>query len=522
MEKAMSLSKPTMSATRFSYGIRPGEDPPDGPDALLAQLDKARNAKLRFIAEGIDKRQEMISDFSERVLDARRSAHKDKAKLRANLRPIRRDIFHLYGNDQHLRVAQAAFSPYGFHERLAMFWLDHFSVSGRKQLMMHLYVPLYEVEAIRPYISGPFSTLLAKAILHPAMLSYLDQVKSVGPNSRRGQRRGKGLNENLGRELLELHTLGVDGGYKQEDVRDAALVLTGLTLDRDSRETDFKPQLAEPGPLTFMGKSYGGRRRSIEDIEQMLADLAAMPQTGKHICRKLAVHFVSDTPPQPLVDAMHAAWVSSRGNLMDVYAAMLKHPAAWDNPGEKARQPFDYVVAGLRTLDVPEKAFAMPRRREDGDDADDDQAPPKPAPAMAANANAKDMAMADAKPADEDDDDAAEDKADKKMGLKLRPPLNRITVGALRRLGQPLWEPASPAGFDEGFGAWISSSQITGRIEWAQRVGSRYAGQLDPDALLKATLRDAAREDTITVVRQAPNRAAGMALVLASPEFNRR
>jgi uncharacterized protein (DUF1800 family) len=520
----MSLSKPTMSAIRFGYGIRPGEDPPDGPDALLAQLEKAQKARLRFIAEGIDARHDMISEFSDRVRDARRSAHKDKAKLRENLRPIRKDIFHLYGNDQHLRVAQAAFSPYGFHERLAMFWLDHFSVSGRKQLMMHLYVPIYEAEAIRPYISGPFSTLLSKAILHPAMLSYLDQVKSMGPNSRRGKRQGKGLNENLGRELLELHTLGVDGGYKQEDVRDAALVLTGLTLDRDSRETAFKPQLAEPGPLTFMGKTYGDRRRSMEDVEQLLADLAAMPKTGKYICRKLAVHFVSDTPPQPLVDAMHAAWMSSQGNLTDVYAAMLKHPAAWDNAGEKARQPFDYVVAGLRALDVPEKAFAMPKRPQDGDDADDeDNAPPKPAPTMATNASTrKDMAMADAKPADDDDDEAANEKADRKMGVKLRPPLNRITVGAVRRLAQPLWEPGSPAGFDEGFDTWISSSQITGRIEWAQRVGSRYAGQLDPDALLKATLRDAAREDTITVVRQAPNRAAGMALVLASPEFNRR
>jgi uncharacterized protein (DUF1800 family) len=468
----------------------------------------------------------MIADIFGRLRDVRRAAHKDKAKLREGRRPIHREIYQLYGNDQHQRIAQAAFSPYGFHERLATFWQDHFSVSSRKQRLMYLYVPIYEAEAIRPYMSGSFSTLLSKAILHPAMLTYLDQVKSIGPNSRRatrsrrGNNRDTGLNENLGRELLELHTLGVNGGYSQQDVRDAALVLTGLTLQRDSRETAFKPQLAEPGPLTFMGKSYGSRRRSIEDVEQMLADLAAMPQTGKHICRKLAVHFVSDTPPEPLVEAMHDAWMASQGNLRDVYAAMLSHPAAWDNAGEKARQPFDYIVAGLRALDVPEKAFAIPRRREDGDD-DGDKAPPRPAPAMAANADAKrEMTMAGARPTD--DDDAAEDKADKKMGLKLRPPLNRLTVGAVKRLGQPLWEPGSPAGFDEGFGAWISSSQLTGRIEWAQRVASRYAGQLDPDALLKATLRDAARDDTITIVRQAPNRTAGMALVLASPEFNRR
>ena len=516
----MSLSRPTMSAIRFGYGIRPGEEPPDGPEALLAELSKAQSAKLRFPAEGIEGRYQTILDFEKRVRVARRSAGSDKEQRRKNLRPIRKDIFYAYGEDQHLRVAQSAFSPYGFHERLATFWLNHFSVSASKQRVMHLYVPLYEAEVIRPHMTGPFSTLLTKAIIHPAMLIYLDQVKSSGPNSRRAQRKNQGLNENLGRELLELHTLGVDGGYKQEDVRAAALILTGLSLDRNTGEADFKLQLAEPGPLQFMGKSYGGRRRSLEDIEEMLADLSAMPQTGKHICRKLAVHFVSDTPPEALVEAMESAWVSSQGNLTEVYAAMLKHPAAWDNPGEKARQPYDYIVAGLRALDVPEQAFDMPKRREDGDDGDE-AAPARPAPAMSAQpAASNDMKMADA--AKGDDDDAADDKADKKMGIKIHPPLNRITVGALKRLGQPVWEPGSPAGFGEGFDAWISSSQITGRIEWAQRVSSRYAGRLDPGALLKATLRDAARDDTITVVRQAPDRAAGMTLALASPEFNRR
>lgn len=521
----MSLSKPTMSAIRFGYGIRPGEDIADGPEALLAQLKKAQGSAVRFPAEGIDGRYRTIAEFTDQVREARQSAKGDKEKRRENLRPIRRDIFRVFGKDQHLRVAQSALSPYGFHERLATFWTDHFSVSARKQRMMYLYTPLYEAEVIRPNMAGPFATLLTQAILHPAMLIYLDQVKSSGPKSRRAQRQNKGLNENLGRELLELHTLGVGGGYTQDDVRNAALVLTGLTVDRKSGESDFRRQFAEPGPLTFMGKSYGDGRRSIKDAEAMLADLAVMPQTGKHICRKLAVHFVSDKPPEPLVEAMNAAWASSGGNLTDVYAAMLKHPAAWDNPGEKARQPYDYVVAGLRALDVPEKAFAMPERHEDGDDAEETAAAPaRPAPSMAADAGRKnDMKMADDEASEEEREEMADRQERKKgKGVKMHPPLSRITVGAMNRLGQPVWEPGSPAGYDEGFNAWISSSQLTGRIEWAQRVSSRFAGQLDPDALLKAVLRDAARDDTITVVRQAPSRTAGMALVLASPEFNRR
>jgi uncharacterized protein (DUF1800 family) len=514
----MTLSKPTMSAIRFGYGIKPGEDADESPDALLAQLEKARQQKLRFPAEGIEGRKESVADFYQRLAD---SKTKDKAVLRARQRPIRKEMFEMFGTDQHARVMQSVFSPYGFNERLATFWFDHFSVSGRKQKMMNLYVPLYEAEAIRPNMAGPFSDLLVAAIRHPAMLIYLDQTKSNGPNSKRGKRSRKGLNENLGRELLELHTLGVDGGYTQDDVRDAALMLTGLWIDKETGESDFRQQIAEPGPLKFMGKSYGDARRSIEDIDAMLVDIAAMPQTGKHICRKLAIHFIADKPPQELVASMTTAWKQSNGNLTDVYAAMLKHPAAWENPGVKARQPYDYIVAGLRALDVPETALAMPVRS----DAEDDEAesrPPKPkSKMMAADAGKKsaDMAMADDPEAKEE---KQEEQEDKKKGPPLRPPLNAISVRAIKKLGQPVWEPPSPAGFEEGFDAWVSSSQLTGRIEWAQRVSTRYTGRLDPDALLKAVLRDAARDDTITVVRQAPSRIAGMTLVLASPEFNRR
>ena len=517
----MSLSKPTMSAIRFGYGIRPGEEPPDGPDALLAQLEKARGAKLRFPPEGIEGRLRTIAEMNVQARRARSSAGDDKAMKKSNMRPIRRDSYHIFGNDQHLRVAQSAFSPYGFHERLATFWTDHFSVSARKQRVMGLYTALYEAEAIRPNMTGSFSQLLSKAITHPAMLLYLDQARSIGPNSRRGKRADKGLNENLGRELLELHTLGVNGGYTQQDVHDAALILTGLWANRHTGEFQFKMPIAEPGPLKLLGKTYGGRRRSIRDAEAMFADLAVMPQTGKHICRKLAIHFVSDKPPEDLIKAMTAAWASSDGNLMAVYTAMLKHPAAWDNPGEKARQPYDYVVAGLRALDIPEKALAMPKRPQDGDD-EDDAAPDVPAVTMAAKSSDKNsMKMADSEDADDQEADM-EDKKAKKKGMRLRPPMNRITVGAINRLGQPIWQPSSPAGYDESFDAWISSSQITGRIEWAQRVSGRYTGQLDPDALLKAVMREAARDDTIAIVRQAPNRATGMALALASPEFNRR
>jgi uncharacterized protein (DUF1800 family) len=511
----MSLSMPTMSAIRFGYGIRPGEALPQTADDLLADLDKAKTSKLRFPAEGIDGRYATIRHFNEKIAA---EYTKDTDARRLKMRPIRKEIFQICGVDQHARIVQSAFSPHGFHERLATFWVDHFSVNVSKQRMMHLYTPLYEAESLRPNMTGPFTTLLKAAILHPAMLVYLDQVKSMGPNSRRGQRTGRGLNENLGRELLELHTLGVDGGYTQEDVRAAATVLTGLTVDRKSGEMDFSRQMAEPGPLSFMGKTYGEKKRSVQEIDEMLTDICSMPQTGKHICRKLAVHFVSDKPPEELVAAMVDAWNKSDGNLRDVYAAMLHHPAAWDNQGEKARQPYDFVVAGLRALDVPEQALGMPKNH-DAENEHEDNAPAKPANTMMPAPGKQREKVTEL--TDEQREDQ-EDRMDKKKRVKIHPPENPISVKAVAKLGQPVWQPQSPAGTEEAFNTWISSSQITGRIAWAQRVSAQFGGRESPNALLKAVLRDAARDDTIKVVSQAPNKTAGMALVLASPEFNRR
>src|SRR5690606_4985798 len=141
---------------------------------------------------------------------------------------------------------------------------------------------------------------------------------------------GKGLNENLARELLELHTLGAGSGYRQDDVRQMAELLTGLTVDPD-RGTVFKPQLAEPGAETVLGVSYGGDKARLDDIAALLHDLAVRPETAAHLARKLAVHFVSDDPPEDLVATMRAAFSDRGGDLSAVYAAMLGHPAAWSD-----------------------------------------------------------------------------------------------------------------------------------------------------------------------------------------------
>ena len=507
----MSLSRPMMSAIRFGYGVRPDEPIADGPEALLAQIEAGLPESPRFPEEGIDGRWKTIGDFYARSAELPLG----KTERREAVRPLRRDVFHAHGRDQHARVAQSVFSPHGFYERLAGFWTDHFAVSARKKRPMYLYTSLFEAEVIRRRLAGPFSDLLREAATHPAMLIYLDQVKSAGPNSRRGEGGDRGLNENLGRELLELHTVGVGTGYRQDDVRAVALALTGLNVDRDHGRTEFRRRTAEPGPIDipFLGKSYGGKRRTIEDVYTLLDDLAMQPATAQHICRKLAVHFIADEPPMPVVKAMVEAWTASRGNLMDVYAAMLRQPAAWEEPGRKARQPFDYVVTGLRAAGLPEGEFAQPVRPAVNNMDGDEMMAITPEMAERRKKRAK------KRMAQEDKAEMGEERRERE---KLRPLANPLTVGAIKKLGQPVWEPASPEGTEEEFGAWISSTQLTGRIEWAQSVAAKLGGRVEPLQLARAVLRDAARDDTLQVVSQAPSREAGLSLLLASPEFNRR
>lgn len=268
---------------------------------------------------------------------------------------------------------QAVLSPNGFYERLATFWTNHFSTRANKSLPMRMIVPLYEAEAIRPNIGGSFRDLPRVATEHPAMLIYLDQAQSQGPESARGMKQKKGLNENLGRELLELHTLGAGSGYTQADVRAAAMVLTGLTIDREEMDVAFRPGISEPGRHTVLGVSYGGAKRSRKDYLALLDDLAVHPKTAQHISRKLAAHFVSDQPPQEMVTA-----IRMDGDLTAVYGAMLDHPAARRDEGAKARQPFDYVVTGLRALNAGSgNGIAGDFMKADQEDDDDVMAPPK-------------------------------------------------------------------------------------------------------------------------------------------------
>ncbi len=234
-------------------------------------------------------------------------------------------------------------------ERLVAFWSNHFTVSARKPLLVGV-VGAYEREAIRPYVTGRFHDMLMAVMRHPAMLTYLDNVQSIGPNSRAGRRRDKGLNENLGREALELHTLGVDGGYTQADVREFARMLTGWSIGRlnggDAGEFAFYPAMHDPGPKTLLGRRY--EEGGIKEAETALAVLARHPATAHHIALKLARHFVADQPPPALVTKLARTFLDTDGDLRAMTIAILRAPETWAAPLPKVKTPNEFLVSALR------------------------------------------------------------------------------------------------------------------------------------------------------------------------------
>jgi len=525
----MAPFSPTMAAIRYGYGLAPDQILSRNTDDLLVQLVDAPLKESFFPIGGAFDARQRVDDLA-KGFEALKIAKKDTDAEtdRAARQQLQRKAEQSFQRDSLARVLQAAFSPYGFHERLAAFWFDHFSVNAHKSFPMRMITPLYEVEAIRPHLAGSFRDLLQASVLHPAMLIYLDQAQSTGPQSAAATNRKKGLNENLGRELIELHTMGAGSGYTQTDVRSAALVLTGMTVD-DHYEMMFRPRMAEPGEIKVLGVNYGGDPRSADDCLVMLDDLASRPETAQHICRKLVAHFIADNPPPDVIAAMVKEWKASDGNLAKVYAAMLNHPRAWQEPGAKMKLPFDYVVSGLRAFGITRKNWRE-RMSPNGDDSYTPFDTPVAAAAQQALKNPSDEVapamqgdgaqMAMEKP-------TAEMKAampsDPAQLPKPKASLARtLTVAALRRMGQPVWQPPSPAGFEEGVASWLSPSQMSERILWARRASGALGKDMEPKKLLEVSLADQTRDDTIRVVGQAPNRVSGLTLALSSPEFNRR
>ena len=476
----------TIALNRFGLGARPDEQSPSDPkNWLLNQLSRFE-ARPQALAQ-VPARAEVIEQLGD-YLAEQRIQGREKRQLQPAAMPadgsirqpgaqadplkryLRQSIRENYLAMNSARLDSALTSESPFVERLVHFWANHFAVSVDKLPVIGL-AGLLEFEAIRPHVLGRFADMLLAVEQHPAMLVYLDQAQSIGPNSQAGQfiamRGGKqrGLNENLAREIMELHTLGVRTGYSQADVTEFARALTGWTVSGLGRgaaarmiggtpgQFQFAEIFHEPGQRTIVGKRYGqggeGQARAV------LLDLASSTETARHLATKLARHFAGDKPPSALVDRLSKAYLASAGDLPTVYRTLIDSPEPWAPQPLKFKNPWDWSVSALRAIGA--------RNLE-----------PMPAAAV------------------------------------------------LKQLGQPTWQPGSPAGWDDIAASWAGPDALVRRVEVAQRLADRAGSAVDARALAEKLFPESLSDTTRTSIARAESPVEGLALLLVSPEFVRR
>lgn len=371
-----------------------------------------------------------------------------------------------------------------FFERLVHFWVNHFVVSGAKPGAITM-PPSFERDVIRPNVTGRFRDMLMASSKHPAMLFYLDNYRSIGPNSKVGKDPSlraprqqqafaipqvAGLNENLAREIMELQTLGVRSGYTQADVTSFARVITGWTIAGPPRVPPFRLMLEgrlngkglfefdddehEPGPQTIMDKVYA--QSGVDQGEAVLTDLSRHPATAHFISTKLARHFVADDPPPELVDRMARKFLSTDGDLKQVCAELVAGADAFDPSARKFKTPEEYVISAARAL-----------------------------PGLQAD-----------------------------PGSLLR---------AYGSMGQTPYNPPGPNGWPDVEGEWLGADSVWKRFEWANQAAQSVASTtMNPGALAQDVLGPSLSKATAQAIARAESPAQGLTLLLASAEFQRR
>lgn len=459
---------PVIAAIRFGMGRSPVIADPGSVDDMLARLAGPDRAAEAHPIPGLATVTPTVQDFRDANAIRRETRGTDRAEEGEEaFRRVRRAIANTQERSAMATLARAVTTQDGLRERLTAFWANHFTVRAKQGFVRHLVTP-YVADAIRPHLTGRFSDMLTAVVTHPVMLAYLDQAQSVGPNSTLGSRRGRGLNENLARELFELHTLGAGGGYSQNDVTQMAELLTGMTVT-GAGAFDFRRDMVEPGPEYVLGREYGGMRRGqLEAIGDALADLAVHPDTARHLAGKLAAHFVADDPPADLVAALEARWRDTGGDLMAVTEALLRHPAAWAPEPRKVKPPLDFMLSALRGL-RPVAVSPPPLPRLDG------------------------------------------------SGFRT------LFERPLQEMGQPWEQPPGPDGWPDRAEAWVTPQGMAARITWAMDAPGAVLDALpDPRAFVDTVLGPDAPQAVRFAAGAAESVPEGIGIVLVSAAFQRR
>ncbi|MBE9606590.1 DUF1800 family protein [Acetobacteraceae bacterium H6797] len=343
---------------RFGLGPRAGSSvrESDPRSAVEAQLAQALPTMV-----GLPTAADQVATMQRRRRAAAEINREKVAQSRGEQMPDRRErrtpIPRTVQRDEELAawLANVVDSPSPLQERLALHWGNHFTVSAVKG-KVGVTVGPFQREVIRPHVLGRFHEMLVSAVTHPSMLFYLDNDVSVGPDSMVGKRKQSGLNENLAREVLELHTLGADGGYTQQDVTSFAAVLTGWLVDLNVNsptcgQTIFDPHRHQPGPKKVLGKTYPEDGR--DQLMAVLADLAAHPATAKHVTRRFARSFVTDELPPAMATALERRFLETRGDLGDLARTLVRRDEAWSLPLTKMRPPIEFMAVASRLIGKP-------------------------------------------------------------------------------------------------------------------------------------------------------------------------
>ncbi|MDQ2095658.1 DUF1800 domain-containing protein [Rhodalgimonas zhirmunskyi] len=469
----MARFDPVLADIRFGCGLSPTIASPADAAEMMTRLEGPDTIAARFEIED-------FPTFGQRMLELDR-IRKARGKVDKADKEAYRAI------DKQYKLSRASgrkamktwmwrsfmrrvHTQDGLRERLAFFWADHFTAIGKGALLRRAHSPYVET-AIRPHLTGYFADMLKSVVRAPLMLNALDQERSMGENSFRRAQKGAskqsrfGLNENFAREMLELHTLGVGGPYTQDDVRQLAELMTGLSYGR-SGKFQYKRDYAEPGAETVLGKKYGGSSKArAGEVMEVFDDLAVHPATAAHLSRKLAVHFIGDMPDAGLVAHLEARYNETGGHLGKVIQALLEHPAAWadDRPGN-IKQPVDFIGSSLRALSVMPDAL------------------------------------------DENDEKA----------------LSQILHVPLIHMGQLWGIPLGPDGWPEDDAEWITPQRLAARLQWALARPGRLKAKLpDPRGFVDVALGGRASPALEFAAKAAEDRRTGIGLILASPEFQR-
>ena len=492
------MTKSSIAVNRFGLGARPGAPPVrDGEGWLLGQMTAfvMRPAAIAAAPDSAAVAAD-LADYQQMQRAARAAAAPGDAgagmktagaanamtgaparvrppvddATRAARQMARRQGRDDYGSAVAARTIVALTTETPFVERLVHFWANHFAVSADKLTVVGL-AGTMEFEAIRPHVLGRFGDMLAAVERHPAMLLYLDQAVSVGPNSALGARvaargvRKVGLNENLAREILELHTLGVRTGYTQADVTEFARAMTGWTvagLGRGGRDGPdggapgsfrFAAAVHEPGDRMIVGKRYaaGGE----DQAQAVLRDLAVNPATATHIATKLARHFAGDVPPPAMVARLRTAFLKSGGDLPTVYRALIASPEAWVEAPVKFKTPWEWSISSMRALGQ----------------------------------------------------------------TSVQP---GVITGLMNQLGQPVWKPGQPVGYDDIAASWAGPDAVMRRVEAAERFATRAGTAIDARALATQLFPAAVSDATTQALARAESPGQALALLLVAPESMRR